>query len=824
MKISREWLLEFVDFSDIPFEEVTDLITTRVAEIEEVYTVGAPCDHAIVVKVEEVSSHPTKDNLTVVKVSDGKSSYQVVCSAPNVRKGMLTTYVPVGGVVRKASLLAEEEELRTIVKGEVQGVMSEGTLVSESELGVSSLHKGIVDILEDSIEVGTSVASLGFISDKIIDIDNKSLTHRPDLWCHFGFARELSAILKRPLKVDYDSILEVNEIIKAPNLSQYKIEIENPEDCRRLSFTSITGISKHDTPRWMKRRLFSIGAGVRNLLVDLSNYILHEVGQPNHAFDISAIRGNTITCRRAKINETFVGLDEVSRELTGDDIVMADSEGILDMAGIIGGLNFSISAETNSVLLAGANFDPVVVRKTCKFHSIRTDSSVRFEKSLSPVQTILAPVRFVDLLRRVGATFNIDGYIEAYKKPPSDLIIPYQALYIQERLGGVPEVSEIDEILKRLKFEISGESIKVPYFRATRDISISADLVEEVGRTIGYERVPSVPPQINSARSKRSVIGSAELKIREVLAADGFTEVYCYTFASKERTEKLGYKLEKAIEVQNSVDKNLNIVQLSLVPNMLDVINLNNKNTDSFFAFEIGRAYEQDGSSVSGYVEKRLCSISGVENKKAEALPQGTPSISEGSLFYGIRKSAERLIYALCHKEATFHSYNESNSDLSFGLKSWMHPFRSARIIIDSTVVGMISEVRPSCLDIKSSRAVVAELDIMAIVALDNKNLKFKAFSRFPKSHFEVSLVVDSRLEYSELENKFKNALKSDNSQIEIVPFSIYRGAPLKEAEKSVSLRFTFSLDDGTLSGEQIEQLQGQVLKIAEDNNYHLRG
>jgi phenylalanyl-tRNA synthetase beta chain len=777
-----------------------------------------------VVKVEEVNVHPKKDNLKVVKVTDGKKTYQVVCGASNVREGMLTAYVPVGGVVRKPSMVAEEEVLKEIEKAEILDVLSEGILVSESELGVGVSHQGIVDVVDDSVKLGSSVSVLGYVSDQVIDIDNKSLTHRPDLWCHFGFARELSAILKRPLKVDFDKLINDNEIEKAPRILNYKIEIKDGKDCRRLSFTKISGITKLETPAWVKRRLFAVGAGIRAFLIDLSNYILHEVGQPNHAFDINTIRGDQLLARRANKDEKFIGLDEIERELTVDDLVIADSKGILNLAAVIGGLDFSISDNTESVLLEAANFDPVVVRKTCKFHGVRTDSSVRYEKSLSPVQTILAPVRFVELLRRVGASFSLDGYSEIYPSVPADLKIAYNPVYIQERLGGVPEIGEIDEILKRLKFEISGESIKVPYFRATRDISISDDLVEEVGRTIGYERVPSVPPQINSARSKRSVIGTAEVKIREVLAADGFTEVYCYTFASKERTEKFGYPLEKAIEVQNSVDKNLNIVQLSLVPNMLDVINLNNKNTDSFFAFEIGRAYEQDASSVNGYVEKRLCSISGVENKKAEALPQGTPNISDGSLFYGIRKSAERLIYALCHKQASFKSYNESNSDLSFGLKSWMHPFRSARIMIDSTVVGMISEVRPSCLDIKSSRAVIAELDIMAIVALDNKNLRFKAFSRFPKSHFEVSLVVDSRLEYSELESKFKNALKSDNSQIEIVPFSIYRGAPLKEQEKSVSLRFTFSLDDGTLLGEQIEQLQGQVLKIAEDNNYHLRG
>lgn len=825
MKISREWLSEFIDFNDLPFLEVTDLITTRVAEIEEVYTVGTPCDKAIVVKVNKVEAHPKKDNLTVVEVTDGKTSYQVVCSAKNVKQDMLTAYIPVGGVVRKSSLLAEEEFLNKVESGEVHGVLSEGLLVSESELGVGPLHLGIMDFTGEDVIIGSSVSTLGYISDQIIDIDNKSLTHRPDLWCHFGFARELSAILKRPLKVDFDPLVYENELFNQPEIADYEFILSCKGDCRRVSFTGISNIAICPTPSWVRRRLYSIGAGTKSLLIDLSNYILHEVGQPNHAYDVRSLRSNKIFVRKAGESEPFTGLDGIPRILTTNDMVMADTQGPVDLAGVIGGAEFSIQDDTNSILLEAANFDPVLIRKTCKEHGVRTDSSVRFEKSLSPYQTVLAPLRFIELLRRIGADFQLTGYSDIFDEKPESLSVNYNPLYIQERLGGVPELEEIDAILSRLKFEKVGNALKVPFYRATRDISIEDDLVEEVGRTIGYERVPSVSPKISSSSSRRSELGNAELKIREVLSSEGFTEVYCYTFASKERTENLGYALDASIEVQNPVDKNLNIVQLTLVPNMLDVLNLNNKNSESFFGFEIGRAYCRLDDSPNGYRERRLCSISGIDNKKNDSTQTGGNSVSEGALFYGIRKSVERLIYNLCGKIPSYESYDlKKQIDGPFELKDWMHPYRAAKVLVDSQVVGVIGEIKPSLLEVKSSRAVISEIDIHAVRNNSDKELFFRGFSRFPKSSFEVSLVVDARLEYNSMEKVFIEAFHHEDCQTSLIPFSIYRGAPLSETEKSVSLRFTFALPDGTLSGEQIEHLQKKVLEVADKNNYQLRG
>ncbi len=825
MKISREWLLEYVDFNDLPFEEVTELITTRVAEIEEVYQVGEPCSKAIFVRVEKVIPHPSKENLRIVEVSDGKKIFQVVCGAKNLEKGMITVYIPVGARVREPNLLGEEEKLKVIELRDIQGVKSDGILVSESELGIGTSHDGIMDVTDQEVEIGASIASVGLVPDTIFDIDNKSLTHRPDLWCHFGFARELSAILKRPLKRDYDEVVEVNKLTHLSEISDLKISIDQSEYCKRLSFLSIGKLKNGPTPMWLRKRLFSIGAGSRNVLIDLSNYILHDVGQPNHAYDAKKLRGRDLSVRLARNEEAFTGLDSEVRKLSDMNLVVSDSVGPVALAGVIGGNDFSLDLDSETIILEAANFDPVSVRKTCKEHNLRTDSSVRFEKSLSPVQTVLAPLRFMELMDQLNLEYEILGYSDLYPKKPEDIFVDYRETYIQERLGGVPEIEEVDEILTRLKFERNGTQLKVPYFRATRDISIEDDLVEEVGRTIGYERVPSVAPKIDSSASKRSALSSTEIKVREVLSGEGFTEVYCYTFASKERTQSLGYSLDQSIEVLNSVDKNLNIVQLTLVPNMLDVLNLNIKNADSFFGFEIGRAYSLSEAAENGYVETRLCSISGIDSSKNDSLKLGAIDIQEGALFYSIRKSVERLVYSLCGKEATFTNFESIDmNQVNFNLKTWMHPYRAANILIDSNVVGVLSEVKPSLIDVKGNRAIIAELDIEAITKLKDSEKHFSGFSRFPKSHFEVSLVVDSKLEYSRVENVFTEAFKNEVYDTQIIPFSIYRGAPLLPNQKSLSLRFTFGLIDGTLSSQQIEDFQNLVLSTAEKNGYSLRG
>ncbi len=869
MKISKDWLLDYVDISKHNFEEVCELITTRVAEIEGVHNVSTPVKYGVVVKVEEVKNFEleNKKNLKFATVFDGNRKYTLACGAPNLEKDMLTVLIPPGGYVRKVSPIKtkinekeelHEDQLADVIEDDLEQLVlveiksfgeqkSEGILVSEAELGISSNHDGIINLGLLGVVPGDKLDKLRLYEDQIIEIDNKSLTHRPDLWSHFGFAREISAVLGIPLKRDFDEVILtvqdlLNSRIDSSNKNIRKIEpvIKQNEGCRRISVLGISGVSDCPSPLWMKRRLFAVGAGIRGILVDSSNYVLHDIGQPNHAYDLSLIKGDNLIAKAANDSESFTGLDTVKRSLSKQDLVIADSESAVSLAGIIGGMNSSITNGTTDIVLESANFDPVLIRKGCKVHQLRTDSSVRFEKSLSPYQTPLALLRYSELLEEAGQKISINFYADtdnistnktsSFAHYPSK--VDFSFSYIRTRLGGVPETDqEIDNILTSLKFKISKNdtnnlTAEIPYYRATKDIGIEDDLVEEVGRIIGYERVPESPPYILSTGSSRTKTQEAEIKIRDSLSSQGFTEVYNYTFSSDQRTKDLGYDLSNAIEVQNPVDTNLKIVQLSLVPNLLNVVSNNLKNQSLFAGFEIGRAYSKktdtsNSKSDSEVLETRLlgCFMTG---SKKEKLANAVPEVKEGEVFYSLRKAVSRLSFQLTGREVEYASFDTTKTSEVFGFKKWMHPGRAAKIILGDKVIGHIAEVRPSVLDTQTERVVIAEIDTNNLISSSTLPNSFKEFSKYPESFFEISIVMNKRVEFSTVKTFFFNELRSTNLN-SIDPLSIYTGAPMKEDQKSMSLNFTFSSLDRTLSQKEVNDLRDLVMSLVEKGGYSLR-
>lgn len=871
MKISREWLLEFVDFSDLSEGEYSDLISTRVAEVEECYQLGEPFSYAIVAKILSVSSHPSKESLSILNVHTGSETVQVVCGASNVREGAFVAYVPPGGKIRKGEKAAEDEELIEIEVREVQGIKSCGVLLSESELGLSTNHDGIILLDETCPEkeyvCGKSLGDHISGKDIIIDIDNKSLTHRPDLWSHFGFALEISTILKRPLKKDLHKLTDFNDTLdplyneyltsqKSP--SPYSITIEGGSSSSRFSVLLLTNLVNGRSPLWVRRRLFAVGAGVRNILVDASNYILHECGQPNHAYDVRRIVGKEFFVRRARDGEAFKGLDLLERSLEHEDIVISDKDKTLALAGIIGGHGCSVEEDTSEVLLESANFDPVKVRQSCKKYQLRTDSSNRFEKSLSPYQVPLAPIRYIELLKRIGLKPEIpNAWSDSFPIPPDKISIPYRPQYIQQRLGGVPESEdEIKGILERLKFTIDKDIVHVPYHRAGRDISLPEDLVEEVGRIIGYEKVPEKAPLIHSSGSGRSLIGSAELTCRLLLSAQGFTEVYNDTFSSQEECESLGYDMIDAISLLNPVDHNESIVQTSLIPSLLNLANRNHRNFSSMACFEIGRCYHVLPESISdkdkassddpseGVKERRMVSVL-LSVPKSESLEIGNPQVSKGLGFYSLRTLLSRLVAELSPAGSNSGGVNngellellplEKVSDLSSDQKSertraqdfktqkaWMHPFRAASLQYKGLTVGVMAEVRPRYFDSKSERLILAEVDIEAILATYTAPVLFNSINKFPDSFFEISLVIDKRELFSSIKDTFLANI-GDIPLKSLEPVSVYEGKPLSESEKSLSIRFIFGKDDSTISAEELEGMRSKVLSVIDRSKYRLR-
>jgi phenylalanyl-tRNA synthetase beta chain len=845
MKISREWLQEFVDFSDLAVDDFAELVTTRVAEIEECYTVGAPVSDTLVGKVLEVKPVPEKDKLSLVSVFLGSETLTVICGAPNVRENALVCYVPPGGNIRKADASAEEEELVRVEVKSFGAVSSQGVLLSQSELGIGVAHEGIVlldEVLPDiSFTPGSRLDKYVDWKDLVIDIDNKSLTHRPDLWSHFGFAREISALLNRPLTLSLDmhadygterSSMYQDILLRGPR-SEYSVHIEPVTKARRFAVQHISGLNNGSSPIWLQRRLFAVGAGTRNLLVDASNYVLHEVGQPNHAYDPACLSGTSLHVRMAKKGEHFTGLDEVERKLEESDVVIADTEHAVSLAGIIGGKGYSVRPETSEILIESANFDPVFVRQVCKRHQVRTDSSNRFEKNLSPFQVPLGILRYLDVLIRSGQTPSVPAsWADTFPDPPEKVTVPFRPSYIRKRLGGVPETdTEIESILSALQFTVEDDSVEVPYFRATRDISIEEDLVEEVGRTIGYDRVPENPPLIQSTGSQRGLIAGAEVQLREFFSAAGFTEVYNDTFMDPEYFESLGYSLHDAVQVLNPVDQNARGVRVSLVPALIEVAKRNQKNFSCFSGFEVGRSYHVLPADDSGkgdpgeqIQERRLVSFFHTVPKKEDS--GGTPCIDQGAGFYSMRTICERLsgllgagdLSLLPPEETSERTYAQDFQHSKF----WMHPHRAARILVNEMTCGVLAEVRPSFYPSRSERMLVAEIDIEALIATNPESRAFTEIPRFPASYFEISLVLHKKELFSTVRESFVANLGSGLLQ-RIEPVAVYEGAPLADEEKSLSLRFIFGKSDGTISAEELDTLRQRVIEVLEASKYRLR-
>jgi phenylalanyl-tRNA synthetase beta chain len=851
MKISQSWLNDFVDCSDLTPEQFYELITTKVAEVDGVHHGDAPVLGAVAVLIKKVRPHPAREKLRVATVYDGRAEREVVCGAPNCNEGQLVASVAPGGRILPTS----GGESLAVESRDVGGVRSEGVLVSEAELGLTADHSGLL-VLSTDCKPGTALADLVGGPDTVIEIDNKSLTHRPDLWCHFGFARELAAILNRPLKNSADRFADDTpagaKLLRAlgNGTSKFSIRIDPASRCRRFTAVEFDNVSIQPSPLWLRRRLYAVGGGIRNLLVDLSNYVMHDIGQPNHAYDADLLSGTSISVRPAAADEIFLGLDGIERKLSPEDMVIADEQRAVGLAGILGGQLCSVNEGTKRLLLESANFDPVILRLTTKRQQIRTDASNRFEKSRSPYAAPLALHRFAELLLQLQPQARIcSPVLDAFPEPPKKTLIAARLDYIRSRLGPEVEPQRIESILQSLGFGLKKISetaveVSVPYERATRDITLEDDLVEEVGRIFGYENILEAAPAIQSVARGSNPVLAFENTVRDRLAGMGFSEAYNYSFMSEERARKLGYETASAVKLLNPIDATADLVRTTLVPGAIDLLERNARFTDQAFLFELGRAYEtgEDGEKAenTAAAERRLLSISYWSNRKEEAAAGSQqPRLNGGATFYALASAVRKVLRLVSREDVLFlpagqdavgienHGYGAAEGkgkSANFAeVKAWMHPYRAATIAVAGKAVGVIAELHPAAGFEIPGRAAVAELDIERMLGLHHGVEKFRQLSKYPDSFFEMSVVMPAERYYSELEALLRRHVDASLLRnIEVL--DVYEGKPLKESEKSVSVRLAFGADDRTLSGAEISAVQEQLMDAVRKSPFALRG
>lgn len=785
MFLSMNWISDFVDLSGIDKLKLISQFSLSTAEVEnEIFFKGCDLSGIVVAEIKSVEEHPESKKLHLLKVDAGDGQLtDVVCGAPNVKVGMKTAFAKVGAQIGEI----------TISPRPLAGYMSHGMCCSEKELGISDEHAGIMEILED-VPCGTDIKELYQIDDIIFEVDNKSLTNRPDLWGHYGIAREFAALAGRELKP-----LDVVDLSKYNNLPKVDMKIED-KLCQRYSCLQVENITKNVSPVNMRIRLFYCGMRGINLLADLTNYLMLEMGQPMHAFDSRKVE--KLRIKRFPEPFTFTTLDGVERNIDENTLMICNDNIPVAIAGIMGGLDSEIVEDTTRLTLESATFDAVSIRKSTVRLAHRTDASMRYEKCLDPEMTVPAIARFVKLL------CDIDNGVEVVSSLTDEYAFKYETVKLDfdkkfvDRYTGIEISNEtIVKTLNSLGFEttVNGDdfSVVVPSWRATKDVTIKADIIEEITRIYGYDNF-----DINTALAPLYPVRADEEKTTEDRIKDilvkrySLHELHSYIWAYYDEFKALGIDIEDNVKLVNSTNPNIETIRKSIVPTQLCQVKINTAYSDEFGIFEIGRV-------IDGVDENNLC----VEKKKlAITLFSKHKSLEE--LYFELRDMLSVVADDIKHQPLSFTKKSATHS--------YQHPVNLNRITCGGVEIGEIGLIHPVVakkIDKKAS-VVYAEIDIPEFSKLENKSIKYSAPSRFPEIEIDLSFVAEKFAPISEAIEKENCPLIKKVSVVDVYS---------DENGKSITVRIIFSHPDKTLTREEVMDVVNSIAKTLKEQNIALK-
>ncbi|MGA2879701.1 MAG: phenylalanine--tRNA ligase subunit beta [Bryobacteraceae bacterium] len=764
MKFSYNWIRELVPGLETEPAELMRLITMKTAECEGMEQAGGALVDASVARVKQVEFIAGSHNQVVIVETARFGRKQVVCGAPNCKPGMLTAYLPLAPMV-------------------IEGVESQGMLASALELGITRDHTGIVELESEAL----------LAADTVIEVDNKSLTHRPDLWGHHGMAREVAAITNRMLR---DPVkLDLLPKGKAP----VEIAIEDFALCPRYSALVFENVTVRPSPLWLQYRLEAIGLNAINNVVDVTNYVMAELAQPMHAFDAEKLKGSTIFVRNARPGEQIVALNDESYNLTPSNMVIADAAGPIALAGVIGGLHSAIGPDTKRIVLESANFQAASVRKTSVALKLRTDASMRFEKSQDPTNTVRGLARALELLEQVSPGIRlVGGVADSHSELKTPAPIALSAQWLKAKLGRDLDAREVLSILESLEFSVQEPAtgqflVTVPSWRATKDISIKDDLLEEVGRMVGYESITPKAPLIESVVPPESASRLFLRDVRNMAVAQGFTEVYNYSFVTEDMVRAFDMDVAAHVGVTNPIAADQTLLRASLLPAVRKNILDNSRHFSSFRLFEIGREIHLQNRELPEEVPHFVA---------AQYAREGDGSAS----LFELKRLAECLMEGCRVRLAQARPFE--------------HPERAAIIEWRGEDAGRLFELHPS-LGIEG-RAAILDLDLAKMEKLaQQEDRRYQTLRRFPASAFDLSVVAGLREPSGDIERLLTSAAGNDLIDIEFV--RVYTGAPLPEDRKSVSHRLTVAAPDRTLSSEEVAAIRSRVIQAMRDAGYELR-
>ena len=791
MKVSLDWLRQYVEINTVP-AELAEMLTMSGFEVEAMVNPFEHLSSVVSGRIKTAEAHPDAERLLRCEVDIGDKTLSILCGAPNVRVGMNApcalphTLLPCGTRVEISR---------------IRGVRSEGMLCSEAELGLGTDASGILP-LEDSIPPGTSVIKALGLSDTVFEI---GLTpNRPDCLSVTGIAREISALLNQKLNLPKTTITE-----SAPDIfKSTSVTIENPEMCPRYSARVIFDIKVQPSPQWLRQRLLSIGLKPINNIVDITNFVMMETGQPLHAFDLHQLEENRIVVRtcRGSAEKTFTTLDGKERLLKDDTLMICDGRRPVAIAGIMGGENSEIGETTTAVLLEGAHFDPITIRKAAKHLGLSTDASYRFERGVDPEATIFALNRAVALMLETAGGNLAAGIIDQYPGEKPIAPIRLSAYRTNQHLGVELSPEAIQRHLQSIEFKVTLENhdtmdVLRPSFRM--DVSRPEDLMEEVARLSGYDNISTTFPTI-SAKTQLPPRGfRLKDKIRDMMAGFGFNETIHYSFTGK-NSERLEFTetdiRQKELSVLNPLAETQSYMRTSLISALLEACqkNIFRQERDLKF-FELGKAFYSHGPETQPDETYLLSAVwTGAQR------PQTWHEKPVSCDFYDIKGVLESFFSEL---KTTQIAYSQTPHDQC----SYTRPGHSATIRAGNEELGLVGEIRASVLerfDI-NQKVFGFEINLDKLMSLAMKDATFTPIPRFPAISRDMTLIIDDQVEAHEVVREIE---KLQNNLIENISiFDIYRGKPIEEGKKSLSIRITYQSHEQTLEDTPINSLHQEI-------------
>ena len=800
MKLSLSWIRDYVKIpEDADLKKLAYDLTMSTVEVEDVEYLARRFDNMVVGVIEKIEPHPNADKLRVCQVNIGSDVKTIVCGGINLREGMRVAVSCPGAIVRWHG----QGEPVEIKNSKLRGVESYGMICASDEIGLGDLFPAsqeaeILDLSAFEVPAGTPLATALDLDDVLLEIDNKSMTNRPDLWGHYGIAREIAALYNLPL-------MEI-EPYRAETQSDFKVEIESPDRCARYIGVEMNGVEVKPSPYKMQSRIWKAGMRPINALVDITNYVMLATGNPTHAFDADNITDH-IVVRHAAAGEKLVLLNEKELTLCDDDLVITDSEGPVALAGVMGGAKDSILPDTKRVILEVANFEPTGIRRTALRYDTRTEASSRYEKAVDPERCDQALSLSMKYFHELYPELKVTGFCDRYVTPLKKAEIDVSLTWLAKRLGKDLTNEEVQKKLELLGFEvvIDGDNMHVtaPTWRSTGDISIKDDVMEEVARMYGYDNFEATPftTAFEGAINQRDqdLIRS----IKEYLAIRcGMQEVYTYPWMNDVFMNAVLQSTEGVLRLSMPPAPDLSYIRSSLLPNLCEAVVKNERYFDDFAIFEEAQVFF-DRNYTSPYDE-------------TESLPEQRRHI--GAAFASSVKDVTQLFreakgvleYMPRYTHMEGFTFRKEEKPVWADNIVWLNIFRGEEKIGDMGLVA--KKVSMDC-GIKNLSVMLFEFDATKLVPLRSRTNRFTHLAEYPETDYDISMLFDSDAAWADIHEAIMGQKKASALVKEAAFVDEYRGKQIPAGKKSVTIRLTIGSGEKTLTSQEIEAAAGQVMK-----------